>query len=125
MSADAAAELERLERELLRPEVRADRACVDALLDDDFLEIGASGAVFGKAEALEALPEERGVAFGAGTMRVHFVTAEVARVNYAAVRRIEGDERRSLRSSWWRRDADGHWRMVFHQGMPETGAGTI
>lgn len=126
-AADAglAERLEALERALLDPRVRADRARVDALLAEDFLEIGASGAVFGKAAALQALPAEPGIRFETGPMRVFRVGDSVVRVNYMATRIAAGDTRRSLRSSWWRRDGDGEWRMVFHQGTPDTGLGTF
>jgi len=117
--------LEALERALLDPAIRADRGRLDSLIAGDFLEIGASGAVFGKAEVLARLPGESGIAFEAGPMRVQRIGADVARVVYAASRDADGDVRRSLRSSWWRREADGRWRMVFHQGTPDTGAGTI
>ncbi|TYT25629.1 nuclear transport factor 2 family protein [Luteimonas viscosa] len=118
-------QVEALERALLDPVVRADRSQVDALLAEDFMEIGASGAVFGKRAALDAVPAERGVSFEARSMRTRVVTQDVACVVYAATRTHGTDVRRSLRSSWWRREADGHWRMVFHQGTPDTGLGTM
>lgn len=34
-------------------------------------------------------------------------------------------ERVAAWTSFWRRENDGRWRMVFHQGTPDTGAGTI
>lgn len=120
-----AAYLESLERALLDPATRADLGRLDRLIAADFLEIGASGAVFGKADVLARLPDESDVAFDAGPMRVHAIGADVVRVLYTVRRRVGADERRSLRSSWWRREADGCWRMVFHQGTPDTGAGTI
>ncbi|UNK43729.1 DUF4440 domain-containing protein [Luteimonas sp. S4-F44] len=125
MTSDVAALLESLERALLDPAVRADRARLDALIADDFTEIGASGAVFGKGDVLDRLPEQVGPVLEAGPMRIHAVTDDVARVAYCITRRDGTDVRRSLRASWWRRDAEGAWRMVFHQGTPDTGAGTI
>lgn len=113
------------ERELLRPATRADQARVAALIADDFMEIGARGAVFGKTEVLGSLPVEQGIAFEAGPMRVVFMTADVARLHYLATRLVGGAHARSLRTSLWRREADGRWRMAFHQGTPDTGAGTI
>jgi hypothetical protein len=122
---DVALHLQTLERALLDPDVRADRARVAALIADDFIEIGASGAVFGKQTVLQALPEERGVAFEAGDMHACLVTGDVARIHYIVTRTAGDDVRRSLRSSWWRRDPDGAWRMVFHQGTPDTGIGSF
>ena len=120
-----AAQLESLERELLDPRGRADRVRIDSLIADEFVEIGASGAVFGKAVVLQALPREQGVAFETGDMSVFAVVEGVVRINYRATRTAGDDVRHSLRSSWWRRDADGAWRMVFHQGTPDTGLGTF
>lgn len=119
------AHLEALERALLDPAIRADRVRLDSLIADDFLEIGASGAVFGKAEVLAQLPGESGVALEALSMRVQRVGVDVARVLYIVSRDADGDVRRSLRSSWWRLEAEGRWCMVFHQGTPDSGAGTI
>ena len=62
--------LEALERGLLDPAVRADRARFDGLIAEDFLKIGASGAVFGKGDVLARLPGESGVACEAPPMRV-------------------------------------------------------
>ncbi|MDH5834728.1 DUF4440 domain-containing protein [Luteimonas kalidii] len=118
-------QVEALERALLDPVVRADRERVDALLAEEFMEIGASGAVFGKRGALARVPDERGVAFSARSMRTRPVTDDVVCVTYRATRTQGADERHSLRSSWWRRSADGGWRMVFHQGTPDTGIGTM
>lgn len=125
LAPDECRRIEALERALLDPAVRADRERVDALLAEDFLEIGASGAVFGKQVVLDALPAERGIVFAAFAMQVRPVTLDVACVTYAATRTQGGDVRRSLRSSWWRREPDGRWRMVFHQGTPEAGPDTM
>lgn len=89
------------------------------------MEIGASGAAFGKSNVVTRLPDKWGVVFEVETMRVHRVSEDIVRLVYAAMRVTDGDTRRSLRSSWWRRETDGRWRMVFHQGTPDTGAGTI
>ena len=120
-----AAHLEVLERALLDPSVRSDRARVTSLIADDFIEIGASGAVFGKDAVLHALPLERDIVFDADAMHICLVAEGVARVNYRVTRSAGDDARRSLRSSWWRKEPDGDWRMVFHQGTPDTGLGTF
>lgn len=125
VDSNLATQLEVLERALLDPCVRADRARVCDMLADDFLEVGASGAVFGKDAVLQALPQEQGVRFDADAMRVCLVTDAVARVNYVATRTAKDDVRRSPRTSLWRCEADGRWRMVFHQGTPDTGLGSF
>jgi hypothetical protein len=47
-----------LEARLYRPEVRADARALMRLLDEDFFEIGASGAVWTRGEVIEALRGE-------------------------------------------------------------------
>lgn len=79
------------------------------LLSEDFVEIGSSGAVYDKAQALAAMqgapPSELPIAdFG-----VRLVAPDVALAAYCA-----GG---SLRSSVWVR-GDGGWRILFHQGTP-------
>jgi hypothetical protein len=120
-----AAHLVMLERALLDPSVRADGGRVGDMLADDFLEVGASGAVFGKHAVRQALPQEQGVRFDVGAMRVCLVADGVARVHYVVTRTAGDDVRRSLRTSLWRCEADGSWRMVFHQGTPDTGLGSF
>lgn len=105
----------RLERELLDPAVRSDRARLHALLADDFQEVGARGWAFGKPEVLARLPGEDGVAFRASGMQAHTLAPGVILVTYAAERSHEGQTAHSLRSSVWvEREHD--WQMRYHQG---------
>ena len=105
----------RLERELLEPTTRADRSRLDALLADDFHEVGARGTSFGKPEVLARLPEETGMAFQASAMQAHKLAAGVILVTYTAERAHEELTARSLRSSVWVKDR-GRWQMRYHQG---------
>ena len=104
-----------LELALLQPDVRASRKQLDALIADDFEEIGASGARFGKAEVLDRLPVERGVSFVASDFDARELLPGLVLLNYRGVRRDALCEVASLRSSLWRNEAQG-WRMAFHQG---------
>lgn len=106
-----------LEELLLQPQVRASRARLDALLCEDFQEIGASGRMFGKDDVLGRLPSEEGVVFEAGDFALREIAPDVALLTYRATRRADGRDAHSLRSSLWRREA-GRWRMAFHQGTP-------
>ncbi len=109
-----------LERDLLDPAVRADAARLDALVADDFLEVGASGRSFGKPEVMTRLPVEQDVAFMAEAMQAHALADDVVLVTYTAERRSGGETVRSLRSSIWIRTARG-WQMRYHQGTPTAG----
>lgn len=113
-----------LERSLLQPAVRASAAELDALLADEFREIGASGRAFGKDEVLARLPEESGVAFTVAEMNVQLLGSDHALVTYRATRRAGGVDQASWRSSLWRREATG-WRMLYHQGTPLPPGGNI
>lgn len=111
-----------LELELLEPAVRASAERVAALLDDGFVEFGASGRRFDKPAVLRALPAESGAfRYRAFDIQVQSLAPDLAQVRYRSERRA-GDEppRQALRSSLWQR-RDGRWRMLFHQGTPISG----
>jgi len=118
---DFVAPLLALERELLRPEVRASRPALEALLAADFIEIGRSGRVYDREGIIGALageaPGDRAAArieaFG-----VRILAPGIALATYRTVGDGQGGAAGTRRSSIWRRDADGAWRMTFHQGTP-------
>ncbi len=97
---------------LLRPEVRANREELEALLADDFVEIGASGRVWNRAELIAELlaaPALDDVVVA--DVHAHAVAPGVVVVIYATSR--AGVQ--SRRTGWWRKSATG-WRCFFHQG---------
>lgn len=104
-----------LELELLRPATRADAQRLDALLADDFHEVGAGGRAFGKDDVLARLPQEQGVGFDVQGMAAHVLAPEVVLVTYRATRSDEEGSAASMRSSLWVRGASG-WQMRYHQG---------
>ena len=115
---DLAAHLKELEEKLFEPSVRASREMLTALLSRDFREIGSSGRLYTFDVIVpELLAEHR-----TGTLRgEHFETRRLAEhialVTYRAIYTdADGSERRTLRSSIWQLEEDGHWRMLFHQG---------
>ena len=114
MDSDAAIVM-RLERELLEPATRADVERVCALLTEDFLEVGASGLVFGKAEVLSWLPSEPGKSFSVSSMQAAVLGEGVMLVTYQAEKVHGGQFTRSIRSSVWVKSQQG-WQMRFHQG---------
>jgi hypothetical protein len=96
---------------LLRPEVRAARGRLEALLDEDFVEIGASGRRWERDAIIADLLESPAVDVTVANMAARIVANHVALVTYET----ETNDRRVLRSSWWR-ESGGHWRCFFHQG---------
>lgn len=120
-AADLAALLRDLEEKLLSPDGRASPRLIGELLADDFQEIGSSGDIFGKRQALEGLAEESSDGHvyerHAADWAVRALSADVALVTYRVIRRdlTEGSSATSLRSSIWvLRGA--RWQLAFHQG---------
>ncbi|KAB7774560.1 MULTISPECIES: nuclear transport factor 2 family protein [Xanthomonas] len=111
-----------LELELLEPAVRASAARVAELLDDAFVEFGASGRCFDKPAVLQALPAESGAfRYCAFDIDVQLLEPELAHLRYRSERSGGGEPpRQALRSSLWRY-RDGQWRMLFHQCTPIPG----
>jgi glyoxylase I family protein len=113
-------ELLPLELALARRDARALPAGFEAVLHEDFVEIGSSGRTWSRNEVLAALRtgavRPRGVAidgFAAVPLRPDTVL-----VTYEAVVDAEpGPGRRTSRSSIWL-FLDGGWRLRFHQGTP-------
>ena len=105
------------ERLLLSPQVRRSTAEVDALLDPDFREVGASGRLWSRDEILEALAEEAKDPQPQRIYALQMTGRVLARglVLLSYVSETQG--RRARRTSIWKRHADG-WRLLHHQGTP-------
>ncbi|UYC11175.1 nuclear transport factor 2 family protein [Xanthomonas sp. CFBP 8445] len=112
-----------LELELLEPAVRASAERVAELLDDAFVEFGASGRCFDRPAVLQALAVESGdFRYRAVDIQVQSLAPDLAQVRYRSERSGGGEPpRQALRSSLWQR-RDDRWRMLFHQGTPIPGS---
>lgn len=109
--------LQALEEALLDPKIRQSPR-LTRLLADDFVEFGASGRVFGKADVLDAAARLSAVDTPLDAFAVQQVSAECALVTYRSTTRFEdGSSREALRSSVWVWRA-GRWQLRFHQGTP-------
>ena len=100
---------------LLDPTVRSNRVELDRLIADEFVEIGASGNTFGKAEVMSSLPDESGVTFEASEVKVKMLSLTVGLVTYATARTSDESVRRSKRASIWVKTGE-QWQMIYHQG---------
>ena len=101
-----------LEQSLLTAAVRASSRTLDALLHQEWSEIGSSGRLLDRACTLADLgPTD-------ATLEV-IETARLADDVILLVWRARTPDRGSLRSSIWVREA-GSWRQRFHQGTVET-----
>ncbi|WP_431277469.1 RNase H family protein [Leifsonia poae] len=106
--------VERLERELLEPAVRADSSRVAAILHPEFEEIGRSGRLWGRDDIVQALATEDSAAVDLDVLGTERLTSETILLTS----RTTDARGSSLRSSLWLR-VNGRWRLRFHQGTPE------
>lgn len=117
-SIDAIAKDLRLSEEaLLTPSVRKDRARIEELLAEDFLEFGASGRAWTRDEIRNLLAAETCTPVQMEDFNCALLAGDVALVTYRAVR-TEGNvgmRNSTLRSSIWTKRS-GRWRLRFHQG---------
>ncbi|MFE3484581.1 MULTISPECIES: DUF4440 domain-containing protein [Streptomyces] len=115
------------ELRLMDPAVRASRSLAGALLDPEFVEVGASGRRWTYEEMLSALAGLD----GGGADRPRHEPSDMAgevlgpglvHLTYETVL----DGARARRSSLWRRRAgETAWRMYYHQATPvPAGAGS-
>ena len=114
-----------LERELLDPAIRRDRARLHALLDAEFVEVGRSGRVYTKAALVAHLAEEQPKPVQAEDFRVALLAPDVALVTYRSARIEHGGGLidHAMRCSVWRRTGQG-WQVRYHQGTPAPAQGT-
>jgi hypothetical protein len=116
--ADLTETLRKLEERLLSESARHTRESLDALLDDAFIEIGASGTAYDKRSAIETLLNALHVERTLEEFAVRPLAQGIALATYVST--VSSTGARSIRSSIWRQTPTG-WRIVFHQGTPLRG----
>ncbi len=114
---DTVSDLRRREESLLNPAVRTDRAQLEILLDEDFLEFGSSGRVWTREQIFELLTAETYSPAHLEDFSCTLLATDVALITYRAARTDarSGMQTSSLRSSIWTLKS-GRWRLRFHQG---------
>jgi ribonuclease HI len=112
--ASAEALVESLERELLRPETRADVGRTGVLLHPDFTEIGSSGRIWTRDAMMMSLEDNPG-----GAVELELLGADrLGEKTMLLTYRSHTREGSALRSSLWVLEG-AQWRLRFHQGTPE------
>ncbi|MFE9926226.1 DUF4440 domain-containing protein [Streptomyces sp. NPDC005774] len=108
------------ELRLMDPAVRASHLLAAALLDPEFVEVGASGRRYTHAEMAAELPDHPGGSVDGPVYEpseISGVLLAPGLVHLTYETRFDG--RRARRSSLWRkRDEGTGWRMYYHQGTP-------
>ncbi|RON10305.1 DUF4440 domain-containing protein [Pseudomonas brassicacearum] len=109
----------KLEQRLQSQATRRDAEEISRLLADDFIEFGASGSIWNKAEVVEQLPHEAFTRRTISEFAAKQLSEYTVLVTYHCHTPSIGQHcpTNSLRSSIWRRQGE-HWQMVFHQGTP-------
>ncbi|MCU1547706.1 MAG: ribonuclease family protein, partial [Arthrobacter sp.] len=107
--------VESLERELHRPETRADIGRTGVLLHPDFTEIGSSGRLWTRDAMMMALEGNPGGATELELLSADLLGEGAVLLTYRSYERSGT----ALRSSLWVLDGS-RWRLRFHQGTPET-----
>ncbi len=105
------------EQESLSVECRLDPARLRRLMAPDFHEFGASGGELefeGTPELVAASTDPDGEPIRFHNMRGYLLADGLVMVKYTS----DNGERRSNRTSLWRRVSPGHWQMFHHQGTP-------
>jgi hypothetical protein len=105
------------EEALLDPEVRRDRARVEALLAEDFLEFGKSGNVWSREVIIESMASGSYDPPAMEDFKCAWIGDGAALATYKTVQVDPESGLRAvvLRSSLWIREY-GEWRVRFHQG---------
>jgi hypothetical protein len=109
------AEAMRHELRLLDPLVRRDRDAVDALLAEDFTELGASGRIWTRDTMMDAIAafDSSGDPVEVLDIQARELASDLVLVTYVTERAGQS----VYRSSVWRH-ADARWQVVYHQATP-------
>jgi hypothetical protein len=119
MSAERDQVLLILEQRLAQVGAKLQPGEAESLIADEFVEIGASGRIWRKAEILEALKRWPASELTVEDFQVTELGGGCCLVTYRLTR-IEADsqQRKSTwRSSIWQPRGEG-WQIIFHQGTP-------
>jgi hypothetical protein len=115
--------VEKLEVELLKPEVRKSAKRISELLANDFVEFGMEGKKFTKKDMVKALPNsknEKYEKYKATNFKAKKIAPNTVLLTYRAS--IENTRKKTkiwtLRCSIWQKRKN-NWQMIFHQGTPE------
>lgn len=104
-----------LERRLLQPEVRSSPAALDALVDPEFQEIGASGRLWTRGDTIQALPryqQDVPTPIRDEQMTGRRLADHLVLLTYVS----DESGRWARRTSLWRSDKAAGWRLLHHQG---------
>ena len=91
---------------------------LEALLADEFIEIGRSGRQYSRAEIIHELNDTGATSVSIEDFTARHLAPEVALVRYRSIaHRVGVPDAVAWRCSIWE-CGDGVWRIAYHQGTP-------
>jgi uncharacterized protein (DUF952 family) len=98
-------------------DTRADQEWMDHVLHADFTEVGRSGRLYDREQAIGATDYPYECELPLDELDVVFPSEDVALVTYVSRESLHGEELPAHRTSLWLHTDEG-WRLRFHQGTP-------
>jgi hypothetical protein len=102
-----------------RPEFGTTRADFEAMTEENFWEVGASGRRYSRGHVLHVLEDRHQVASHLALEdtweATDFACRELGSDTYLLTYTLAQGQRKTRRATVWRRSAAG-WKIVFHQG---------
>lgn len=102
-----------------RPELGTTRADFEAMTDEGFWEVGASGRRYSREHVLDVLEDRHQVASHLALEdtweATEFACRELGGNTYVLTYTLLQGQRKTRRTTIWRRSADD-WKILFHQG---------
>lgn len=102
----------KLEKLLLRDDVRKDQQKLEELLDPNFIEVIPSGERWTRSQIIDALLSSPDSAYEASNFKTSSLTEDLILVNYITTNPAGV---KAIRSSLWKNN-NNDWTMIFHQG---------
>lgn len=115
LTRDEVLTLQAMEEAMWRPETRFDARFMQAVLADEYGEVGRSGRPFTREQSLALQPVEIDVELPFTDFTAVAICEDVALVRYTSVP-TRASRGATHRTSVWVND--GRWRLRFHQATP-------
>ena len=108
-------ELKRREPLFHRPELGTARRDFEAMTDEGFWEVGASGRCYDRTFVLDTLENRVARQVVDVWKSENFHCQEIAPDNYLVTYTMHQEARKTRRATLWRRSGTG-WKALYHQG---------
>lgn len=99
-----------------RPDFGTSREAFSAMMEDGFMEIGASGQIYSREYVLDVLEARHRVpveeAWQTSAFQCHALSSDLYLLTYT----LAQGSRITRRTTLWRRGDGDTWTIVFHQG---------